>query len=191
MNALILHKVGAQWAMAVGSSAVLGRFCELVKLIYRLQNNIAWMLLVPILCLQTSESAGQGLKLIGVTENTPRLLNLRVEHRQLGSICELCVSVVTSAPKVGSAGLNLGTPLIEKSPECNFADSDIPAQQQPMTEITASQRTREDRQNLHGLYQALLPLVAVIGYAIGWWWCDKWDEIRHRGWWFKRPNEKS
>ena len=75
---------------------------------------------------------------------------------------------------------NFAMPTLKKTVKLAFAAGDIAPEQQLMTEKAASQRTRENRQDLRELYQALYPLVAIVGYAIGWWWCGYRDEIRRK-----------
>jgi hypothetical protein len=94
------------------------------------------LLVLPILCLQTSESAGQEFKSLAVRENTSHSLNLGVEGWDSGVVCRF---VWISGPITGSllGRENLDSPLLQESKESALTGGTVPNQSKPMTNQTA------------------------------------------------------
>ena len=134
--------------MPVGSGDLLGgKFDKLIKC---LQNNISWLLLVPILCLQTTKSAGQNFKPLGVTENISCALNLGVERRELGLICQLCRGIATSAPNRQSRELNLGMPLLQKSEKGTLTGGTVSNGSKPVSNQSSDENSDKSDNRICG-----------------------------------------
>jgi hypothetical protein len=139
------------------------------KLINRLQNNIAWLLLLPILCLQTPKSAGQSIKSLGIRENITHPLNLELEGGNLGSVSLLRCCANTEAPSGHCGIFNVGKPLLQKAKEGTPALPLIAAtgdrQSDNGTSGTASKKA-DDKSNDGYVYWHFILLCTFFG-AIG------------------------
>ena len=76
--------------------------------------------------------------------------------------------------------VDFGTPAFKKTVKLALSTGDIPPEQKPMAEKTASQSTAKHGQNFHDICEALYPLVAILGYVAGFWLYGYRDKIRRK-----------
>jgi len=124
-------------AAAVACSDLLGD--KSYKFINRLRNNIAWILLLPIFCLQTCKSAGQDCKPLGIFENITHTFDLGAERWKLGIIRNDGRVRFESGNSRGAVWCrNLSVPSAQKALKCTFATSPVTNPGEPVSKQAAT-----------------------------------------------------